>query len=89
MMKITDLSILCKWENLKNRQFIKNYLPHCIYIYILLYIFFYEITFMDLRLCPVESILSILLASNVILHCLNYMKPNILKKEIQSTRITQ
>ncbi len=23
MMKITDLSILCKWETLKNRQFIK------------------------------------------------------------------
>ncbi len=23
-MKITDLSILCKWENLKNRQCIKH-----------------------------------------------------------------
>ncbi len=31
-MKITDLSILCKWENLKNRQCIK-YLFARLYIY--------------------------------------------------------
>ncbi len=31
-MKITDLSILCKWENLKNRQCIK-------YLFAPLYIF--------------------------------------------------
>ncbi len=30
-MKITDLSILCKWENLKNRVS-NTYLPPCIYI---------------------------------------------------------
>ncbi len=33
-MKITDLSILCKWENLKNRQCINTYLPHCIIKYV-------------------------------------------------------
>ncbi len=30
-MKITDLSILCKWENLKNRQCIKYlFAPLCV-----------------------------------------------------------
>ncbi len=28
-MKITDLSILCKWENLKNRQCIKYLFAPC------------------------------------------------------------
>ncbi len=47
-MKITELSILCKWENLKNRQCIKYlfaplhslyiYIYICIYIYIYIYI---------------------------------------------------
>ncbi len=48
-MKITDLSILCKWDNLKNRQCIKyvfaplyiNIYTHThthIYIYIYIYI---------------------------------------------------
>ncbi len=36
-MKITDLSILCKWENLKNRQCIK-YLFSPLYIYIYIYL---------------------------------------------------
>lgn len=47
---------------------------------------------MDFRLkvlCPVESILSTLLASNVTLHQLNYRKSTIFKEEIQSTRISQ
>ncbi len=37
LMKITDLSILCKWGNLKNRQCIKNLfgpLYMCVYVYI-------------------------------------------------------
>ncbi len=29
MKKITDLSILCKWENLTNRQFIKYLFAPC------------------------------------------------------------
>ncbi len=34
-MKITDLSILCKWETLKNRQFIKYlFAPLCVCVYI-------------------------------------------------------
>ncbi len=47
---------------------------------------------MDFRLkvlCPVESILATLLASNVTLHRLNYRKSTIFKEEIQSTRISQ
>ncbi len=32
-MKITVLSILCKWENLKNRQCIKYlFAPLCVYV---------------------------------------------------------
>ncbi len=42
-MKITDLSILCKWENMKNRQCIKYlfaplYILYTVYIYIYIYI---------------------------------------------------
>ncbi len=47
---------------------------------------------MDFRLkvlCPVESILSTLLAGYVTLHRLNYRKSTIFKEEIQSTRISQ
>ncbi len=37
-MKITDLSILCKWKNLKNRECIKYlFAPLCIYIYKYIY----------------------------------------------------
>ncbi len=39
MMKMTDLSILCMWENLKNQQC--KYLFAPLYIYIKIYIFFY------------------------------------------------
>ncbi len=38
-MKMTDLSILCKWETFKNRQCIKYlFAPLYVYIYIYIYI---------------------------------------------------
>ncbi len=40
MMKITDLSILCKWKNLKNRQCIKHlFAPVCVCVSIYIYIY--------------------------------------------------
>ncbi len=43
-MKITDLSILCKWENLKNQHCIK-YLFAPLYVCVCMYIFIWCITF--------------------------------------------
>ncbi len=38
MMKITGLSHLFKWENLHNWWLTKYLLPHCMYVYIYIYI---------------------------------------------------
>ncbi len=43
-MKMTDLSILCKWETLNNRQCIKYlFAPLYVYIYIYIYIYVYTL----------------------------------------------
>ncbi len=42
-MEITDLSILCEWETLKNRQCINTYFPHCIYYRYITFMMFYGI----------------------------------------------